>query len=594
MPLAPQKPHILEKHGHQRIDPWYWLNDRENPEVIAYLEAENAWTEQGMAHTKVLQEELFQEMKGRIKEDDSSVPFFYRGYWYYNRFEEGKEYPIYCRKNTDLEASEELMLDVNSLAEGQPFCNVAGAYTVSLDGNLLAYSLDTVGRRIYELRVKDLGTGVELPDRIPGMTGNAVWAADNKTLFYTKRHLETLRSYQVWKHRLGENPEHDELVFEEKDETFYIQISRSKSEKYLLIHCSATVSDEVRLLPSDQPDAAWTVFLPRERGHEYSLEHAGDHFYIRSNRNARNFKLMRCQEFAQKESSWETLVAHREDTLLENLEVFQHYIALEERSRGLTHIRLLYSDGRELSIPVDEEVYMLGLGYNPGMDGDLLRYTYASLTSPLSVFDYERSTGVRHLRKRQPVLGDFDAGNYISARLWATASDGTRVPISVVRHRNAPVDGTSPLLLYGYGSYGHSIDPYFSNNHTASSLLDRGFIFAIAHIRGGEEMGRSWYEDSRQLHKMNTFTDFIACGEHLVATGYADPNRLYAMGGSAEASYGGRHNEAGACTGSWLRCLHDVVTTMLDDSIPLTTGEYGEWGNRMKGVLRVYSELFSI
>jgi oligopeptidase B len=419
-----------------------------------------------------------------------------------------------------------------------------------------------------------------LEDRIPGMTGNAVWAADGKTLFYSKRHPETLRSYQIWKHRLGSDPEEDELVFEEKDETFHIHISRSKSEAYLIITCSATVWDEARVLPADQPDGEWQVFLPRERGHEYSIAHAGGHFYIRSNRNAQNFKLMRCPVAGTPESDWETVAAHREDTLLENVEIFQHYIALEERSKGLTHIRLMYHDGREQHIPVDEEVCMLGLGYNPNMDGAQLRYMYASLTTPQSVFDYEISTGIRHLRKQQPVLGGFDQTQYVSERLWAKAEDGTQVPISLVRRRDTPTDGTAPLLLYGYGSYGHSIDPYFSSNRL--SLLDRGFAFAIAHIRGGEEMGRFWYEDGRQLKKINTFTDFIACGEHLVATGHANPNKLYAMGGSAGGLLMGAiinmkpeiwHGVVAAVP------FVDVVTTMLDDSIPLTTGEYDEWGN---------------
>lgn len=579
-PIAQQRPHTLEKHGHERIDPYYWLNKREDPEVIAYLNAENDYLKKELAHTETLQKELFEEMKGRIKQDDSSVPFLYRGYWYYSRYEEGKEYPIYCRKKGDLETEEQVMVNVNTLAEGQSYCNVAGPYTVSLDGKLLAYSLDTVGRRIYELRVKNLETGEELTDRVPGITGNAEWAADGKTLFYSKRHPETLRSYQIWKHKLGTDAGEDVLVFEEKDETYRCSISRTKSDEFLKIHSGSTLADEVRVLSANDPDGEWKVFLPRERGHEYSIDHASGYFYIRSNRDARNFKLMRCVEGVYTEKGWETVVEHRENTLLEDMDIFNSYLAVEERRDGLTHIRLLHNDGRDQYLPVPEKVYVIGLGFNPDFEGKQLRYGYMSLTTPQSVYDYEIATGVQHLRKQQPVLGGFDQKDYVADRVWATAPDGVQVPVSVVRHKDTPVDGTAPLLLYGYGSYGYSMDPYFSSARL--SLLNRGFVFAIAHIRGGEDMGRAWYENGRQLKKKNTFTDFIACGEHLVATKHANPEKLYAMGGSAGGLLmGAIINMAPELWHGVVSAVPfvDVVTTMLDEDIPLTTGEYDEWGN---------------
>ncbi|MFK7970344.1 MAG: S9 family peptidase [Bacteroidia bacterium] len=579
-PIAQKRPHKLEKHGHERNDPYYWLNQREDPEVIAYLEAENAFVKKEMAHTDALQEELFEELKGRIKQDDSSVPFKYRGYWYYSRYETGKEYPIYCRRKGDMEAEEEPMVNVNVLAEGQSYCQVVGPYTVSLDGKLLAYGLDVVGRRIYELRVKDLETGEELADRIPDMTGNAEWAADGKTLFYSKRHPETLRSYQIWKHVLGTDTKDDELVFEEKDETYRCFVTRTKSDEYLLIQSASTLANEVRYLKADNPGGEWKVFLARERGHEYGIDHAGGYFYIRSNRDATNFKLMRCAESNTAEATWETVIAHRENTLLEDMEIFRDYLAIEERRDGLTHIRLKFNDGRDLFVPIKEKVYTISLGLNPDFEGSQLRYSYTSMTTPASVYEYELATGVNHLRKQQEVLGGFDVKNYVADRLWATAPDGVQVPISVVRHVNTPVDGSAPTLLYGYGSYGYSMDPYFSSSRL--SLLDRGFIFAIGHIRGGEDMGRSWYENGRQLKKKNTFTDFIACGEHLINVKQANPDKLYAMGGSAGGLLMGAiinmrpdlwHGVAAAVP------FVDVITTMLDETIPLTTGEYDEWGN---------------
>ncbi|MCU0450158.1 MAG: S9 family peptidase [Bernardetiaceae bacterium] len=581
-PIAKTIPQVLEIHGHQRTDHYYWLNQRENPEVLAYLKAENAYLEAVMAPTATLQNRLFDEMKGRIKEEDQSVPYFYNGYHYYSRYEAGREYPLYCRKPGTLAAAEQLLLDVNQLAQGHAYYQV-GEIGVSDDNQWLAYSADTQSRRIYTIYFKNLLTGETLPTAIADVTGNLAWAANNQTLFYTKQDPETLRPYQVWRHQLGTPPGADALVYQEDDETFHLQVGRSKSRQYVFITADSTLTSEVHYLPATEPTGAWRVFQPRQRGHEYSVEHAGGHFYIRTNLNeATNFKLMQvADQPITTAQHWQDLIAHRPEVFLEGFDVFTDFLVLEERHEGLVRLRARRWDGTDDHyLHFEEPTYTAGLGHNPEFATAQLRYGYTSLTTPSSTFDYDLATRQTTLLKQQPVLGGFDQTQYVSERLYAPARDGARVPVSLVRRRDTPVDGTAPLLLYAYGSYGISLDAYFSSNRL--SLLDRGFVYAIAHIRGGQELGRPWYESGKLRQKMNTFSDYIDCAEHLVAQRYTQPGRLFGMGGSA----GGLLMGAVANLRPDLFCglvaqvpFVDVVTTMLDDSVPLTTGEYDEWGN---------------
>lgn len=579
-PKAPQHPHTHEIHGHQRQDSFYWLRDRESEAVMAHLEAENAYADAVLAATKELQESLFEEMKGRIKPDDESVPYFLRGYWYYRRFIDGQEYPLFCRKKETLEAEEEIILNVNELAEGKDFCQV-GSLSLSPDQRQLAYAVDFLGRRIYDIYIKDLETGELLADHLPQVTANMVWAEDGHTLFYAKRDAETLRPYQILRHQLGEDVGKDVLVYEESDETFRTGITKSKTREYLFIESHSTVSSEVRFVKAKQPADDFRLIQPRQRGLEYEVEHFGEHFYLLHNHEATNFKLDRCPVDRPSMEHWEAYIPHREDTLLEGIEIFRDYLVLDERRDGLNHICVhRWVDGKDYYIDFNDPTYAAGTGFNPEIDTRELRYGYTSLTTPTSTFQIDLATREIQLLKQQPVLGGFDPQLYTSERHFAVAPDGARVPISLVYKRDTPIQGGVPLLLYGYGSYGLSMDPYFSSNRL--SLLDRGFAFAIAHVRGGSEMGRKWYEDGRQMQKMNTFTDFIACAEYLIGKGYTAPEQLYAMGGSAGGLL------MGAVMNLRPDLFHgviaevpfvDVVTTMLDASIPLTTSEYDEWGN---------------
>lgn len=593
-PIAKTVPHSMECHGHVRVDPYYWMKDRENPDVIKYLEAENAYTEEKTAHTSNLQGELFEEIKGRIQQTDESVPYRLDGYYYYSRFEEGREYPIYCRKQCppplippggqSLEGPEEIMIDANELAQGHDYCSVSSR-EVADDQNLLAYAVDTVGRRIYTIYFKNLTTGEHLSEVIPDVTGNLDWASDNKTLFYSKQDPETLRSHRIYRHVLGTDPAEDVLVYEETDETFRTFVYRTKSKKYLIIASSQTVADEYRFLEATNPTGTFTVIEPRRRDHEYGLEHFGDHFYIKTNHQGKNFSLMRAPVSSPALEHWEEVIPHRDDVLFEDFEIFRNFLVIAERRRGLIHMRLRpWSGEPEHEIDFGEPAYHAYFTSNHEFDTDLLRYRYTSLTTPGSTYDYHLSRREKTLLKRDKVLGSFNSTDYVTERLHATAADGTLIPISLVYHKDkVKRDGASPLLLGGYGSYGISRDPVFSSARL--SLLDRGFVYAIGHIRGGEELGRQWYEDGKLFNKMNTFTDFIACGEHLVAEEYADPKRLYAQGGSAGGLL------IGAVINLRPDLFHavlasvpfvDVVTTMLDESIPLTTFEYDEWGNPSK------------
>ena len=580
-PIAKKQHHTLTAHSHTRIDPYYWLNDRENPEVIAYLEAENAYTEANMAHTKSFQDLLFEEMKGRIRENDQSVPYFLDGYFYYTRYEEGNEYAIYCRKARSLYSAEEILLDVNQLAIGYNYYK-AGGLQVSEQNDLLAYGVDTVGRRVYTLHFKNLTTGEALPDQIPEVTGNSVWAGDNRTLFYTKQDPETLRAHQIWQHVVGSPVAEDLLVFEETDETFSIGIGRTKSRKYLEIMCNSTVSSEVRFLDAYLPTSEWQIFLPRERDHEYSVDHAGDLFYVRTNLKAANFRLMAVgPDQTTDVQAWQEIIPHRKKVFLESFEVFKDFLVLEERESGLIQLRVInQTDQAEHYIDFGEPTYTAGLGYNPEFNTSLLRFGYTSLTTPTTTFEYNLVTQRKKRLKQQEVLGGFSSSDYLSERLYVTVRDGAKVPVSLVYRRGTDIDGSAPLLLYAYGSYGLSMDAYFSSNRL--SLLDRGFIFAIAHLRGGQEMGRHWYEDGKLLKKKNTFTDYIDCASFLIEHQYANPHKLFAQGGSAGGLLMG---VVANVRPDLFRAIVadvpfvDVVTTMLDDSIPLTTGEYDEWGN---------------
>jgi oligopeptidase B len=579
-PVARVEPHEMTIHGDTRVDDYYWLNQRDNPEVIAYLEAENAYLAEMMQDTEPLQQELFAEMKGRIKKDDSSAPYEKNGYWYYRRYIEGGEYPLYCRRPGSMEAPEEIMLDGNAMGADEDFFSLRGV-SVSPDTKQFVYGVDTVGRRLYTLHFRDLTTGETAPETIPDATGNVVWANDNQTVFYAKQDPETLRSYQIWRHAVGSDPAGDVLVYQEDDETFGCYVSRSKSDRYLFIISAQTLSTEVRLLEADDPYGEFRVFQPRQREVEYHVDHQGDRFLIRTNLYAPNFRLMECGLDQTWLANWQEVVPHREDVLLESVEVFTDWLVLSERFGGLRHLRIVPMDGgQEHQLDFGEPTWAVWGAMNPTMDTDLLRFTYESLTTPETTYGYDMRTREKTVIKQEEVLGGFNAADYVAEYLHVTARDGTSVPVSLVRRKDTPVDGTAPLLLYGYGSYGYSQNAGF--DATRLSLLDRGFMFAIAHIRGGQEMGRQWYEDGKLLKKKNTFTDFIDCGRYLIDRKYARPDGLFAMGGSAGGLLmGAVVNMAPDLWAGVVAAVPfvDVVTTMLDESIPLTTGEYDEWGN---------------
>ncbi len=581
-PIAEKIPVNLEKHGDIRVDNYHWMQERDHPEVIDYLDRENAYNAQMTAHTKDFQQRLFQEMKARIKEDDASVPYKNNGYWYYTRYEKGKGYPIYCRKQDTLSSDEIVLFDNNQMAEGYSYFNQAG-FSVSDNNEIAAYGLDTVSRRQYTLHFKNLKTGASYQEVIPNTTGRAIFANDNKTVYYTKKDPETLRSNRIFKHVLGTDPENDVLVFEEDDETFYSYIYKSKSKKYIIIGSSSTLTSEFRFIPANDPDAAFQIFQERIEGLEYTIAHYDDAFYILTNTDAAtNFKLMKTPEMATTIDNWTEVIPHRPDVLLEDIDIFKDYLVLSERQNGLNKLRVIRWDGTaDYYLPFDNQTYTAYPGINIDFDTEELRYRYNALNTPNSVIAFNMRTKEQTVLKEQEVLGgNFKKDNYIMERLWATARDGVEVPVSLIYHKDTPLDGTAPLLQYGYGSYGNTIDPSFST--TRLSLLDRGFIYAIAHIRGGEYLGRPWYENGKLLHKKNTFTDFIDVSKHLIAKGYTSKDHLYAYGGSAGGLL------IGAVINMAPELYHgvhaavpfvDVVSTMLDDSIPLTTGEYDEWGN---------------
>ncbi|MFI2743208.1 S9 family peptidase [Zhouia sp. PK063] len=581
-PVAIKKPEELIIHDDVRVDNYFWMNERDSEEVIAYLEQENAYNEYKTAHTKKFQEDLFEEMKARIKEDDSSVPYKYNGYWYITRYETGKDYPIYTRKKETLEAEEEILFDCNEMAEGASYFHLKGI-NISPDNKLAAFGLDTLSRRIYTIQIKNLETGEIYPVQIQNTTGGSTWANDNKTLFYTSKDEQTLRSDKIYKHNWGENPENDEVIFHEDDDTFYTFVYKTKSKKFIVVGSTSTLTSEYQIIPADVPDQPLKMIQPRIRGVEYSLAHFENDFYIITNiDDAVNFKLMKTPDTATEKENWEEVLPHREETLLEDIDIFKDYLVISERTNGLNEIRITRWDGNaDYYLPFDNETYTAFTSINIDFDTEILRYSYNALTTPLSTVDFNMRTKEKSVVKEQEVLGgEFDKNKYTSERVWATAKDGVKVPISLVYKKGIKMNGENPLLLYGYGSYGATIDPYFSTARL--SLLNRGFIYAIAHIRGGEYLGRNWYETGKLLTKRNTFTDFIDCSAYLIEQNYTSSNHLYAMGGSAGGLLmGAVINIAPQLYKAVIAAVPfvDVVTTMLDDTIPLTTGEYDEWGN---------------
>jgi oligopeptidase B len=581
-PKAKIVPNFLEKHGHTRTDNYYWLNDRENPEVIKYLQQENEYYNQATAHTKAFQGDLFEEMKVRIKEDDESVPYFYNGYFYITRFEKGKDYPIHARKKDSLKAREEILFDCNELAQGHAYFNLAGL-SISEDNKWISYGIDTVSRRQYTIHIKNLVTGEILPVSIENTTGGATWSSDNRTLFYSRKDEQTLRPDKIFKHKLGTLAADDALVYFEKDETFDVSVYKSKSKKYIIIDSNSTMTSEYQMVLSATPDDPFKVFQKRSRGLEYSISHFGEHFYIVTNKDqATNFKLMKTPEEATSKDNWVDVLSHREEVLLEDIDIFKDYLVVSERFNGLNNLRIIpWNDADEYYLPFDSETYMAYTTTNLDFDTEILRYGYQSLATPPSVIDFNMKTKEKTILKEHEVLGGkFDKSNYTEERVWATAKDGTQVPISMIYRNGIKKEGSNPALLYAYGSYGVTMDCHFSS--VRLSLLDRGFIYAIAHIRGGEDLGRNWYDEGKLLKKKNTFTDFIDCSEFLIESKYTSAKHLYAEGGSAGGLL------IGAIVNMAPFLYHgviaqvpfvDVVTTMLDDTIPLTTGEYDEWGN---------------
>lgn len=597
-PKAKIIPKQLEKHGHIRTDNYYWLNERENPEVIEYLNQENEYYQQSTAHTKEFQTSLFEEMKSRIKEDDQSVPYFYNGYFYITRFEKGKDYPIYARKKENLNSPEEILFDCNEMAKGHAYFQMTGL-SVSDDNQWIAFGIDTVSRRQYTIQVKNLVTNEILPTKIENTTGSSTWASDNKTFFYSRKDDVTLRSDKIYKHKLGSNPADDTLVYHEKDETFDVSVFKSKSRKYILIQSDSTMTTEYRLLLASKPDGKFKVFQKRTRGLEYSVSHFEDHFYIITNKDdATNFKLMKTPEDKTSKDNWVDEIPHREDVLLEDIDIFRDYLVVSERSEGLNKIRIInWKTKKEYYLPFNSETYSAYTTTNLDFDTEILRYSFQSLATPSSLIDFNMTTKEKNILKEQEVLSrdfesKFDKNNYKEERIWATAIDGTKVPISMIYKKGMKKNGKNPLLLYAYGSYGVTMDCYFST--VRLSLLDRGFIYAIAHVRGGEDLGRQWYEDGKLLKKKNTFTDFIDCSKFVIDEKYTSSEHLYAEGGSAGGLLmGAILNMAPNLYNGVIAQVPfvDVVTTMLDDSIPLTTGEYDEWGN--PNVKKYYNYMLS-
>lgn len=592
-PIAQKIRTEMEMHGDVRVDNYFWMRlsdeqkeaahkDDQTNSVEAYLHSENAYYDEITAHTNDFQTALFEEMKGRIKEDDSSVPYKKNGYFYITKYQKGEQYPIFTRKKETLDAAEELLFNVNELAKGHDYFQLGGL-NVSPNNELVAFSVDTVSRRQYVLQVKNLRTGEHFKDIITNTSGGAVWANDNKTLFYTKKDPVSLRSYKIFKHVLGTEQCEDVEVYHESDDTFGVGVTKTKSGDFIVIASYATLSSEYRVLDANKPEGAFKVIQPRERDLEYSISHYGAHFYLLTNKDgASNFKLMKTPITQTSKENWIDVIPHREETLLEDISIFKDYLVLEERTNGLNKIRIKRWDASEdYYLPFDEETYTAEVYANPDFDTDVMRYSYNSMTTPSAVIDFNMRDQSKEIKKEQEVLGGtFDKKNYVSKRLWAEARDGKKIAISMVHRKDIEISENTPVLQYAYGSYGYTISDGFST--TRLSLLDRGFIYAVAHIRGSEYLGRNWYEDGKLLNKVNTFNDFVDCSKYLIANNYTSPKHLYAMGGSAGGLL------MGAIANMNAELYHgiiaavpfvDVISTMLDESIPLTTGEFDEWGN---------------
>lgn len=585
-PIAPKRPHPITQHGQTRVDDYFWLRNREDPAVLDYLKAENDYLAEVLQHTEPLQAQLFQEMKARIKEDDASVPERRGAYYYYTRYETGKQYPLYCRKHGTLDAAEEILLDQNALAAGRDFCRIA-AFAISPDHQQLAYSIDPDGSEVCTLYIKNLIDGTLYPETITNTYGNVYahggveWANDNRALFYVTRDA-ALRPYQLHRHVLGTDPAQDEVLYTESDETYYLFLLKSRSQAYLEVFSHSTLTTEWRILPADRPYDDLRVFAPRRSGVEYSIEHHGDRFFVVTNENALNFRLMSTPIEATSPEHWREVIAHRPDVLIEGALAFEKHLVLFERAGGLPQIRISAPDGISAVhyVPFPEPVYSVAPANNPEFQIDCLRLVYSSLITPNSVIDYHFDTHEWELKKQDEIPSGHNPADYVTERLHAIAPDGTRVPMSVVYKKGLEKNGRNPTLLYGYGSYGANIEAGFSANRF--SLIERGFVFVIGHIRGGSDLGRAWYEGGRMFNKRNSFTDFIACAEHLISTGYTSKDYLAIMGGSAGGLL------VGACL-TMRPDLYkaaiaqvpfvDVINTMSDASIPLTTMEYDQWGN---------------
>lgn len=582
---------LLTIHGDTRVDPYFWIRltdeqknapvpDEQTQKVLDYMNAENTYTKAVMKETEDLQAKLYDEIVGRIKQTDESLPYFKNGYWYYIRYEEGKEYPVYCRKQGSLDADEQVMLNVNELADGYAYYTATGL-EVSPDNKLLAFGTDTLSRRIYTVRFKNLETGEFLPDVIENTEPGGAWANDNKTYFYTSKNKVSLLSEKIWRHTLGAAQDADKLVYTEKDPAYYIGVYKSKSDQYVIIYNSSTLSSDYHILNADDPNGDFKQFTPRETVHEYSIDHYKDKFYIVTNWDAKNFRLMETSVNATSKENWKEVIPNRDDVLLNSIEVFKDYLVVSERSNALTNLKIINQNTKEEHyLEFGEPAYVAGISTNPEFDTDILRYSYSSLTTPNSTYDYNMDTREKELMKQQEVVGGHNPEEYVTERLFAEARDGIKVPITLVYKKGTKIGADTPLLQYAYGSYGASTDPWFSS--TRLSLLDRGFVWAIAHIRGGQEMGRQWYDDGKMFNKMNTFNDYIDCSKFLIENNYTSPKHLYAMGGSAGGLLmGAVVNLAPELYNGVIAAVPfvDVVSTMLDESIPLTTNEFDEWGN---------------
>ena len=592
-PVATKIPTEIETHGDIRIDNYFWMRlsdeqknakikDEQTTKVLDFLNAENDYYNQITAHTNDFQSSLFEEMKSRIKEDDESVPYKKNGYFYITKYEKGQQYPIYTRKKESLDAEEALLFNVNELAEGHDYFQLGGL-NVSPNNELVAFSVDTISRRQYVLHIKNLKTGKVYDDVITNTNGGSVWANDNKTLFYTKKDPVSLRSYKIYKHVLGTSESDDVEVFHESDDTFGTFVTKSKSNKYIIIGSYSTVSSEYQFLDADTPNGTFQTIQKRERNLEYDIAHYNDHFYIRTNKDgAINFKLMKTPVTKTSKENWTDVIPHREDTLLEDMSIFKNFLVLEERNNGLNKIRIKrWDDTKDYYLPFDEETYSASVHSNSDFDTNTIRYSYNSMITPSTVVDFNMSTKAKEIKKEQEVLGGtFDKNNYTSKRVWVTARDGKKVAVSLVHRKDNELNENTPLLLYAYGSYGATMSDGFST--VRLSLLDRGFVFGIAHIRGSEYLGRNWYEDGKLLNKKNTFNDFVDCSKFLIEHTYTSANHLYAMGGSAGGLLMGAivNMNPELYNGIIAQVpFVDVISTMLDESIPLTTGEFDEWGN---------------